>query len=173
MTDTPPNTGPLRNQRHEIFCNAIARGFNQSDSYRQAGYVGTDQVIRSGASQLMDKPAIKARVAELMEARKGFILTKDWLIGEMVDVAQATKADSSHSPRIRALELLGREKGAFTEQREYTVRSITQLSSEEIEGMLAELESRPGRDNGKPAPAPDRGGKGRTGKAKEGRRAQG
>ena len=67
----------------------------------------------------------------------GIVLTRDWLVEQMVDTAAQAAADRAHAPRTRALELLGREKGAFTERKDLVVRSFANLSTEEIEELLA------------------------------------
>jgi len=173
MTDIPQDIGPLRNQRHEMFCRAVAGGTPQGQAYRQAGYTGNDGTVGVNASKLMDRAEIKRRLTELTEAKAGFVLTKEWLVGQMVDIAQEAKSDKIYPSSIRALELLGREKGAFTEQREYTVRSITAMSSEEIEGMLAELEAQRAVSARTSKAAANSGGQGRAGKAKATGRAKG
>lgn len=53
----------LKNQRHELFAQALAKGASQVDAYEQAGY----QPSRSAATRLAADVSICERVAELAE----------------------------------------------------------------------------------------------------------
>lgn len=135
--DIPPTIGPLRNQRHERFAVLLNAGKTQADSYIQAGYTAANEKTLSvSASRLAAHPDIQRRLAELRDAQR-VVLSKDWLIDQMIEVTAEARADRSQSAAIRALELLGREKNAFTERKDIVVRSFDQYTTEEIEAFLA------------------------------------
>jgi phage terminase small subunit len=53
----------LINTRHELFCQALAKGKSEIDAYTEAGYVRDD----GNCCRLAQKPHIKVRVREIME----------------------------------------------------------------------------------------------------------
>lgn len=134
--------GPLKNARHEKFSQGLFEGKAAYQAYMDAGYVCSPEAARALSCRLSAKDNILARVAEMAgkaekKVTQKIALTKDWVVDEMIDAAQAAKSDKAHSPRIRALELLGRETGNFTEQKRVSIRSFTDMSAEEIEAFLA------------------------------------
>lgn len=139
----------LQNIRHEAFAQGLVEGKPAYQAYLDAGYSCTDQAARTSSSDLLAKPDIMNRVLELAgkaseRVAKKIALTKEWVVQEMIQAAQdATKA-GQHSARIRAVELLGRETGNFTEQKRIAIRSFDDMTAEEIEAFLA----------GSPAEAP-------------------
>lgn len=131
--------GPLKNPRHENFVRAVFEGKTAKQAYRIAvSQTCTETTAETAGCDLLTIPRIKARLEELKNTPvTGIVLTRDWLVEQMVDTAAQAAADRAHAPRTRALELLGREKGAFTERKDLVVRSFANLSTEEIEELLA------------------------------------
>lgn len=54
----------LKNARHDAFAQNLARGMSQDAAYSKAGYTPS----RHSASKLAKKPAIRARIAEIVGA---------------------------------------------------------------------------------------------------------
>lgn len=154
--------GPLHDTKDEAFCNLVFAGKTQADAYVEAGYQAKDRrAAYREASRLRQRPEIEARIVELQNARaSAFILSKDWVLEQMVDAHDQAAEDGNHSARIRSLELLGREKGAFTERKDIMLRDFSQMTSEEIEEFLARQ-----RTQGIAPEAGERGGGG-TGQPK-------
>jgi hypothetical protein len=55
-------SGPLTNEKHELFAQHLAKGELQKVAYAKAGYRGDE----AAASKLADKPTVRARVVELL-----------------------------------------------------------------------------------------------------------
>jgi phage terminase small subunit len=76
----------LKNQKHEAFAQALAKGANQSDAYAQAGY----KPCRQSASRLMTKADIAMRVKELQSAVvERFIVEEARVLQEAARIALA------------------------------------------------------------------------------------
>ena len=81
----PDPSQPLQNSRHERFAQNIAcHGMSQTQAYLLAGYSATEETARRGASALMTKYDIAARV-EFLKARTSALA---------IDGAALTKADA-------------------------------------------------------------------------------
>ena len=65
-------------------------------------------------------------------------ITKEWVLRELLDNAELAKADGSWAARNRSLELVGKEIGMFGDQEPAKPPRLEDLSSEDIERMLAE-----------------------------------
>lgn len=60
--------GVLKNQRHELFAQQIAKGKTGAEAYTLAGYKGDNQnAVMAGASRLLSSVKVKARVQEIKE----------------------------------------------------------------------------------------------------------
>lgn len=57
----------LPDPKHEAFAQAIARGLNQSDAYKAAGYKAKGDSVKVNASRLLTNANICCRVKELQE----------------------------------------------------------------------------------------------------------
>lgn len=105
----------LSNARHERFAQALAAGKTADEAYQEAGY----KPSRPHASRLATKGNVKERLAELLgRATEGIVLTRQWVIEELVANAKAAKARQDGSVVNRALELLGKEIGMFVDRAE-------------------------------------------------------
>ena len=78
-------TGPLANQRHELFCQHLVTGkLTQADAYREAGFKGNVPAMHANAARLITNDKIAARVAELREALfDRYEVTNDRIIREI------------------------------------------------------------------------------------------
>ena len=105
----------LRNAKHEMFAQALAKGMDVDEAYVEAGYTHN----RGNASRLKATENVKARVAELMgRAETGVVLTKQWVLEQLIDNAAEAKKAGQIAPANRALELLGKELGMFIDRKE-------------------------------------------------------
>ncbi len=162
-------TGPLLNTRHELFCQARARGLDQTASYIAAGYKAPQ--AKGNASTLAKKDAIRARIAELIRAQEkktiqNVALTEEWIIGRLKSISDATSDPASEkwnpAAASRALELLGKTLAMFTDRIDQTTRkaaaelhSTGELDEEmaRLRAEIADLEARRERATNPPKPA--------------------
>lgn len=115
--------GMLKNERHEAFCSAIARGASVGRAYRDAGFPGRGE-MQSG-SRLLKRPEIQARIAELratveIPARERAVekaaISRAWVLEKLRGIAERCTAEGPEftpTGANRALELLGKELGMF------------------------------------------------------------
>lgn len=57
---------PLENPRHEKFCQGVAEGLNGREAYLASGYDCTPEAAEVGASRLLSKDGVKARIADIL-----------------------------------------------------------------------------------------------------------
>ena len=122
----------LSNTRHEAFAQAVARGSNQMDAYRLAGYkTRTDQDAKSNASRIAARTEIRRRITELQ------LNLEDPAIGRqttraaarLLDIERkrdilygiATDERSKPSEVIRAIELDGKYAGDMAPDKSFNV----------------------------------------------------
>lgn len=110
----------LRNARHELFAQAIARGANQTEAAKAAGY--SERTACEQGSRLMRNAQIKARIQELRErgaeqAVTEVALSKQYVIRKLIDITERCTSEAHYAPTAanKSLELLGREVGLFRE----------------------------------------------------------
>lgn len=107
-------------QKQSKFAECLAEGKSQSDAYRTAYATAsnTEQTVWSEASRLAKHPKVASRVdalrAEKEVVRRTLVLDREEaILAQLEHEAFTAKTDSA---RIRALELLGRHAGMFTER---------------------------------------------------------
>jgi len=80
------------NDKQEMFCKEYLIDLNQVQAYIRAGY--KPKTADANASRLMDKAKIKARIAELKNARANKLeITADWVLRELAKIFNADLAD--------------------------------------------------------------------------------
>lgn len=90
---------------------------NGVEAARTAGYNGTNRVLAVMGSRLLRKPEVRVAVAKRTEASvERFILSREerqerWSVMAIDDGVE-------HSDQLKALELLGKSQGDFTEKLE-------------------------------------------------------
>lgn len=120
----------LRNRKHELFAQEIALGKPLLVAYVIAGYSEKKQ----SASRLAKNADICARVSEIQAKRADLMLTADtraatrasnalkidkqWVMKELLDIAESAKAAGDRGPALRAAELIGKELGMFVQRSE-------------------------------------------------------
>jgi len=84
--------------RLEAFCQYLASGRSEVDSYRRAGY-SPDHADREAAT-LANTPPVKARLAEMVAAREKFVAqavespvpTEEWVVQQLVHLVEVCTA---------------------------------------------------------------------------------
>ena len=152
----------LRNQRQERFARLLAAGTDLGTAYGQAGYRAGGAARR--AATLAARPAVSARVDELRQAWNGAGAEngrssatgpgRAWVVARLVETAErALQAvpvtDRKGEPTgeytyqgsvaLRALELLGRELGMFSDRKEPPEGGVEALSDEDLERRALRL----------------------------------
>jgi len=126
---------PALTRKQDTFASRIADGDTQSAAYR-ASYDAAqmdDATVWSEASRLVRHPQVSARVevlrAEKDHIRRSLVLDhEEAILAQLQHEAFTAKTDGA---RIRALELLGRHAGMFTErvEVEQVERSVSQIET--------------------------------------------
>lgn len=154
----------LRNPRQERFARLVAAGADIAAAYREAGYRARGSERRAKA--LAARPALTARIEALCRAWDGDPGTtveagaskegpgRSWVVARLVETAErALQAvpvtDRKGEPTgeftyqgsvaLRALELLGRELGMFSDRKEPPEGGVEALSDEDLERRAVRL----------------------------------
>ncbi len=131
--------------RQHLFCREYTVDLNATQAAVRAGY-SANTANREG-TRLLANPEVKAEVDRLLAERAGKVdLTAEWVLNRLRAEAEFTGEGSSHSARVRALELLGKRFGLFEERHrhEHLVElevddlDVRTLSDEELARLLGE-----------------------------------
>ncbi|BCJ90346.1 hypothetical protein IZ6_10810 [Terrihabitans soli] len=119
----------LKNARHELFAQNLARGMTQRAAYYAAGYRASKQMAWRTAQQ----PEIVARVSELREkAARRFEVTMDGLI-ERAEAARLLAMNTEQpAAAVGAIKEMGVLTGLRVEKRDNTIRPVRQLTDDEL-----------------------------------------
>lgn len=134
----------LKNIKWEMFANAVATHGKMKQAALEAGYGPANADVR--AAELMRREPVRQRVTELREkaAEKReakLTLTRSWVLDNLMKNAQSAVEARDRSSANRALELLGREVGLFTEKRAIEVTSpLEGLDARALAGLLGRLD---------------------------------
>lgn len=117
----------LKNERWERFSQLYAADPNGTKAYKEAGYKAkTDSVAATGARNLLRKPQIQERLAELATgADKKRKISREAILDELAKYAfvdpESDDAPEGIKPTdsIRALELLGKRFALWIEKHEH------------------------------------------------------
>jgi len=122
----PPAPAPQRSalaalpQKQQQFVLELVkdREANATEAYKRAGYTcRNDETAWACSARLLAKPAVKEAVAELMAERAARNrLDEDYVLHGLMAEAQNREPFSSHAARVRALELLGKHLGMFSDR---------------------------------------------------------
>ncbi len=104
--------------RQEGFSQLVAAGMNYSKAYRQAyNSKMKGNVIWAKASELAAKKKIKARVEQLRKpSLEKVSYTFEQHMADLKAAAKAALEAGQHSAAVRAIELLGKVSGFYTNQ---------------------------------------------------------
>jgi phage terminase small subunit len=158
----------LKNPKHELFAQELAKGTTAEKSYEAAGF----KPSRHNAATLARKQHILDRVAQVLAERERMhgqstakaiarvALTKEWVLAKLIDnVQRASQAvpvlDAEGKPTgeyryqgavaNRALELLGKHLGMFVELHELSGKDGGPIQTEEVSARGIILDRLAGR----------------------------
>jgi hypothetical protein len=104
---------PLKNQRHERFCVALAEGKSADAAYVEAGF----QENRGNASRLKANESIRGRLAELQaEAAQRSEITIDTICRELDQACAVARAKGQASAMVSASSLRAKLGGLLIER---------------------------------------------------------
>jgi len=84
---------PLKNPKHELFCNFYIQHFNAHRAYIEAGFKDT-KASRMCASNLFTKPYIQRRIQELTNDRvKSVKIDADYVLKRLVEIDELDVID--------------------------------------------------------------------------------
>lgn len=136
----------LAKPRHEHFAQQVAKGVSPTKAYISAGY--SENGAAASGDRLRKNALVCARVDELKPvitaiAIKSTGMDKAWVLRQLrISLFRARKA-GQHTASIRAAELIGKEQSMFVDRKDVTMRrSLTDLSDEEINALIADAERR-------------------------------
>ena len=134
-----PDVATGLTDKQEAFCQAIMAGATFADGYR-AAYCADGMVPNSvwnAASRLAGDPKVRGRLEQLAEQkeaeRRMLALSRaDWVIERITQ--QVMDPATPPAVKTRALELLGKTIGLFTDRVE--TKDVTERSADEIEAQI-------------------------------------
>ena len=129
---------PLANARHEAFCQALAKGKNQTEAYIEAGYRATGEAATVNASKLLTNAKVIERVLFLKgQAASNTLVSAERVINGLVSEAEYFGEGASHSARVSAWAHLMKYLGLGKENHEVTLKKDPrQMTDEELEDAL-------------------------------------
>jgi hypothetical protein len=133
----------LTNGKHERFAQAMARGVNQTNAAKEAGYPEGAAHVR--ASEIMKRPEVKARIAELKAkaetlAVKRVALSREEVLQQLLDVATKAMSTNNLTAANRAWELIGKELGMFVDRKMDVKSPLDALNAQQIVALTALLD---------------------------------
>jgi phage terminase small subunit len=116
------------------FCQEYAIDQNATAAAKRAGFAG--KAAHVTASRLLRNPKVASRIGELQAAAaKRAEVSIDDVIGMLLDDRRSARAAGQYGPAVRAVELLGRRLGAFTDRVE--ISEAQALSDDELVRRLS------------------------------------
>ena len=117
----------LNNQRHENFCQGIAQGKSDTQSYIDAGYSKKGADV--SASRLLGNASVMLRVEELREkVEKKNELTLDWLIKKGKQLLDDCEKAKDRSSAASFYDKLCKIRGAYSAEKVEHSGEITQVT---------------------------------------------
>ena len=134
--------------KQRLFAGLIIEGHSQKEAYVKAYDVRTDNqaVISNSAYKLAQNPRVKELLEGAISKRTDGIIgdeiaTRRMVMTALIDHAQNMKGESA---KLKALELIGKSIGMFTDRIEQSVnRATPEQLKEELSVHLALLDSLP------------------------------
>lgn len=121
--------------KQEAFAIEYLKDKNATQAAIRAGY--SKKTAASIAWELLEKPDVKEFIGRHQEeARKNATVTVDGIVDQLRDIASNIMAKDSD--RIRALELIGKYLGMFTERVEMKGQIDTAVTK--LDGILKQLD---------------------------------
>ena len=126
--------------RHEAFCRLMAKGkMSQAQAYLDAGYqCSSPDSAYAAASRLLGNVKVQARIAYLQEqAAHAAVLDASYVLDGLKRNAEAAFDKGDFSASNRALEILGKHLGMFSEKLDVEVTpGIPKLNDDERRKLL-------------------------------------
>ena len=124
-------------KRESRFCVEYVNGYDRYRAYEEAGYKAkTKEAAAATVSRLLRRPRVKEAIAELEDAiQKSALVTAERIIANIAGIAFDEEA--SRTDRIRASELLGKNKKLWSDAAQGSEQSP------EIHVHLAETDQTP------------------------------
>ena len=134
----------LTNAKHEIFCQRMVLGDNQTEAAKIAGYAASCASVQG--HKLMQKPLIQQRVRYLQNrtsevAIERVVLNKSWVLQKLRDNIEAANKEGDHSAVNRGLELIGKEIRMFVDRKVLGIEDLRNASADELYAVIAEIDS--------------------------------
>lgn len=118
----------LKNQKHELFAQALAKGKSQAESYALAGYKPSEP----NASRLTSNDKVQARLQELQsKGAERAAVTIESLIQEAADIQAAALKDGQHSAAVAALTAKAKLSGLWIERQQSENTNVNYAVSDE------------------------------------------
>ncbi|WP_051334944.1 hypothetical protein [Bradyrhizobium sp. Ai1a-2] len=129
----------LKNGKHELFAQWLAKGKSQMDAYALAGF----KPHSANANRLSGYESVRARVAELKErAAARSEITTESLIAELDEVLELAKAKGQTAAAVSALKEKAILSGKRIERRENgNAGDFAALTDDELENEIRALTS--------------------------------
>jgi len=113
---------PLRNARHEKFCQELAQGRSAAEAYINAGF----RASRQNAGRLRTRDDVAARILEIQRvAANRAEITLEGILRELDEAISIAKQKGQPNALINAASLRSRLGGLLTEKIEVTTRNVT------------------------------------------------
>ncbi len=119
----PAPTRATLTLKQQLFIEAYigpARG-NGKEAARLAGYAGNDATLAQVAAENLRRPQILTLINARVEQAA---MTADEILTELADIARLPCPGPDASHKMKALELLGKHYGLFSDKREHTVSNL-------------------------------------------------
>ncbi len=119
----PAPTRATLTLKQQLFVEAYigpARG-NGKEAARLAGYAGNDATLAQVAAENLRRPQILTLINARVEQAA---MTADEILTELADIARLPCPGPDASHKMKALELLGKHYGLFSDKREHTVNNL-------------------------------------------------
>jgi hypothetical protein len=129
----------LKNAKHELFAQLIAKGESQTRAYVAAGYA--EKGARAHGARLAANGSVAARVAELQaRAVERHDVTVDSLTRDLVGIREKAIASDQPAAAVSATKLLAQIHGLLIERREVRQSLVDEIPFEEREAMIRLLQ---------------------------------
>ena len=122
--------------QEEAFCHFYLQHGNQARAAAEAGYKPERQGIARFAWRISVRPHVAAYIKkERLKRAETLGIDTDWVISRLIQ--QAEDEEVKPSDRIRALELIGKNLGLFTDRHEVNVTGDVNLLTQRAEALVA------------------------------------
>ena len=125
----------LKNARHELFCQEVAKGKTLTDAYTAAGYAWSD----GNASLLAQKPAVSDRIKEILgKSARNTAITVQRVTDMLIEDRELARELGQAGPAVAATNSVGKLYGMFVDKTEHTIKRAppAELTDEQLAELL-------------------------------------